>query len=106
MFAQIALVLLLSGSPQVQYDPQEAMRAEQFNGSVQNTKSCLYDDQKGLLYRGFRDRKYIVSTAAWECGIALKQFMMRDMGRPEKEVDAFIKVLAEEQLNFVLAEGH
>ena len=92
-------------SDQVQYDPNAAIYAQQMEQLVAGAESCLHDAQQALLMQGDRNKADLIATSIAWCGGGLRSFMIDQVGRPEKEVNAYLKSMSERQLDIVLKEG-
>ena len=83
------------------YDPKEAQKAAIFDQFISDARSCMYDAVRTMLIQGSRDSKQIVAFATTICGVGLKNYMVKSMGRPEAETTAFIQAMAYKELNRV-----
>jgi hypothetical protein len=89
--------------PDIQFDPHEAILAQQMEALVSAATVC---DQQAIEVQlttiGNRNRASILSFAEGVCGGALVNFIVAQK-RPEKEARAFVHLQASQELDWYLA---
>jgi hypothetical protein len=88
--------------PDIQYDPHEAIKAQQMGQLVSGAAACEHDAVAAQLTMGNRNRASILQFAESTCGGALVNFIMAQK-RPEKEARAFVHLQASQELDWYLA---
>jgi len=89
----------------VHYDFGNAIKTQQFREVIGGAEGCLHDGQLALLQQGFRNRQYLVTTPIQWCKGGMESFLVYQEKHPQKEVDGFMTLLSNQQLDRVLADG-